>query len=145
MGNLSKHVIAIVSKLHFLELAACSQNFLRQTISSRLNLAASGLYHALEILRWNPAGAEDVSISEILGRQITDWQFRQDNFGSSVDNFLQLIVDDLPFSVHNFLEVFWVLKSDFSTVLLGLQLELKVKCQNFRVDEALWLLLKTSV
>jgi hypothetical protein len=43
------------------------------------------------------------------------------------------------------LEVFWVLKSDFCTVFLGLQLELKVKRQNLRVDEALWLLLKSSV
>ena len=145
MGNLSKHVIAVVSKLHFLELAACSKNLLRQAISSCLNLATGCLHHALEIFRWNPARAEDVSISEVLGRQITDWQLRQHNFGSSVNNFLQLVVNDLPFSVHNLLEVFWVLKSDFSTVLLGLQLELKVKSQNLRVDEALWLLLKSSV
>jgi hypothetical protein len=145
MGNLSKHVIAVVSKLHFLELAACSKNLLRQAISSCLNLATGCLHHALEILRWNPARAEDVSISEVLGRQITNWQLRQHNFGSSVNNFLQLVVNDLPFSVHNLLEVFWVLKSDFSTVLLGLQLELKVKSQNLRVDEALWLLLKSSV
>lgn len=76
---------------------------------------------------WNTSSAEDVSISEVLGGEITDRESGKDALGSSIYNLLKFVVDNLPLGIDNLLEVFWIVKSDLSTVLLSLKLEFDVQ------------------
>ena len=76
---------------------------------------------------WNTSSAEDVSISEVLGGEITDRESGKDALGSRIYNLLKFVVDNLPLGIDNLLEVFWIVKSDLSTVLLSLKLEFDVQ------------------
>ena len=51
----------------------------------------------------------------------------------------------MPFSVHNFLEVFGIRQTDLSAVFLSLQLEFDVQREYLGILELLWLLLETCV
>ena len=61
-------------------------------------------------------------------------------------NLVKLIVDNLPFSINDSLEVIGVLKSDLSAILLGFKLKLEVEAKNLGVvSEAFGLLFETSI
>jgi hypothetical protein len=145
VAALCEHVIALASKLDLLELSASSEDLLADAIGGGLDLTASSLDSSLEVIGWDATSAEDVSVSEELSGQVTDWELGKDNLGAGVCDLLELVVDDLPFGIDDLLVVLWVLESDLSAVSLGLQLKLDVQGQNFGVLEALWLLLETGV
>ena len=145
VAALGEHVIALASELDLLELTASSKDLFGDSVGGSLDLTTSGLDSSLEVVRWNTTSAENVSVSKELSGQVTDWELREDNLGAGISDLLELVVDNLPFGVDNLLVVLWVFKSDFSTVSLGLQLELDVQSQNLGVLEGLWLLLETGV
>ena len=61
-------------------------------------------------------------------------------------NLVKFIINDLPFSINDSLEVIRVLKSDLSAIFLSLKLKLKVQAENLGVvSKAFGLLLETSV
>ena len=61
-------------------------------------------------------------------------------------NLVKFIINDLPFSINNSLEVIRVLKSDLSAIFLGLKLKFEVKAEDLGVViEALGLLFETSI
>ena len=61
-------------------------------------------------------------------------------------DLVKLIVDNLPFSINDSLEVIRVLKSDLSTILLSLELKFEIQAENLRVViETFRLLLEAGV
>jgi hypothetical protein len=107
--------------------------------------STSGLRNSLEIVFLNSTSAEDTSISEVLGSEITNWQVRENNFSSGLANLVQFTINDVPLSVNDLLEIFWVIDSNLCVILLGLQFELDIQKSNLWVLKALWLLLETSI
>ena len=55
------------------------------------------------------------------------------------------VVDDIPLSINNLLEIFWIVDPDLGIILLSLEFELNVQNCNHWILEFLWLLLETSV
>jgi hypothetical protein len=117
---LSKHVESLVTELNLLKLTTLSHDGISQSMSSGLNLTTCGFCNALQILDGDTTSAEDVSVREVLGGKIADWQLRKHNLCARIDNNVELVVDDLPLGIDNFLEVVRVLKTDLSGVLLCL-------------------------
>ena len=60
-------------------------------------------------------------------------------------NLLKFIIDDLPFSVYNALEVINIGDSHLSIFFFRLELELNLKNDDLGVNEALRLLFETSI
>jgi len=137
--------------------------------ASRLNGSSDSLNYSLEIIVGNSSSAENVTVGKVLSGEISDRKARENHLGAGLDNGVEFSVDDLPFSVNNGL-VFLRSKSsslrlalkspnhppfqlthrnlvdpDLSIVLLRLQLQLDVQTQDLGVDEALGLLLKSSI
>jgi hypothetical protein len=128
-----------------LKLTTLSHNGISQSKSSGLNLTTCGFCNALQILDGDTTSAEDVSVREVLSGKIADRQLRKYNLRARVDNNVELVVDDLPLGIDNFLEVVGVLKTDLSGVLLCLQFKLQIQNQDLRVLERFRLLLKTCI
>lgn len=144
-GASSEHVETSISKLDFFEFLTGSENLFGDTVSSSLHDSSSGFGASIEITKRASSSAEDVSVSEVLSGQISNRELGENDLSTSFGNFIELIVDDFPFSINNFLEVFGVLKSDFSVISLGLKLELNVEDQNLGVLEHLGLLFETGI
>jgi hypothetical protein len=144
-GASSEHVETSISELHFFEFLTGSENLFRDTVSSSLHDSSSGFGASIEITKRASSSAEDVSVSEVLSGQISNGELGENDLSTGFGNFIELIVDDFPFSINNFLEVFGVLKSDFSVISLGLKLELNVEDQNLGVLEHLGLLFETGI
>ena len=149
-GALSEHIVALISELNLFEFSADTENslstFFIETVNSSLQDGASGLAHTLEIIFSNTAGAENVSVSEILSGKITDWKLGENNSSARCMNLVKFIINDLPFSINDSLEVIRVLKSDLSAIFLGLKLKFEVKAEDLGVViEALGLLFETSI
>lgn len=60
-------------------------------------------------------------------------------------DFFEFIVNDLPLSINNALEIVNIANSDFSIFFFGLEFKLNLQDDDFRVGEALGLLLKTGI
>ena len=143
--TLRKHVESFVSELNFLELAAISHDLISESIGGGLNDSTSGFAHAVQVFLLDTSRAEDVSVCEVLRGQITHGQLGEDNFGARCDHLVQLVVDNFPLSVNNFLEIFRLVQPNLCVVLLSLQFEFNVEAQNLGVLETLGLLLETGV
>jgi hypothetical protein len=55
-----------------------------------------------------PAGAEDVAVGKVLRGKVANCQARQNNLCARRRNCIQLLVDDVPLSIHNRLILRWV-------------------------------------
>lgn len=88
---------------------------------------------------------ENISVSEVLSGEITNWQVGENNLGSTGDNLVQFTVNNVPLSIDNLLEVIWVFDSNLGVVFLSLELELDVQDGDLWVEETLWLLLETGI
>jgi len=118
---LSEHVESFISELDLLELTASSENFSIKSITdSRLENSSSGLGNSLEIILLNSTSTEDISVSEVLGSEITDWESWEDDFSSRLDKQIKFGVNDIPLGIDNLLEIFWLCDPDFSIVLFSL-------------------------
>ena len=60
-------------------------------------------------------------------------------------NLVKFFIDDVPFSIDNFLIIIRVVNSNLGIFLLSLKLKFKIEENNFRVLEFLGLLLETSI
>lgn len=49
----------------------------------------------------NSSCAEDIAISKILSSEITNWERAQYDFRSSGNNFVEFVVDNIPFRIDN--------------------------------------------
>merc|ERR1740139_1205610 len=94
----------------------------------------------VEIVKLDTSSAENLSVSEVLGSEITDRESGEDDLGTGVNDLLELGEDNLPFGINNFLEVLGGLHAHLGVVLLGLELELDVQKENLWVVEVLGLL-----
>jgi len=72
-GTFGEEVIPFGAELSFLEFAAFSENFFLNTMHSCLNLSTSRLTHGIKIPLGNTTRTENISISKVLSRQITNW------------------------------------------------------------------------
>ena len=79
---LSEHVVPLVSELDLLELPASTEHVLADALDSGLEDSASGLGNSLQIVLLYSSGAEDISVREVLGGQVTDWKLRKNDLGS---------------------------------------------------------------
>ena len=88
--------------------ALTAPEVLRPDIRARtLRRSAHRLDDALEVVRCDAAGAEDVAVGEELGREVADRQAREDDFGARGGDRFELGVDDGPFRVDDRLVFLW--------------------------------------
>jgi hypothetical protein len=145
VGALGEHVVSFVSELDFLELSTFTKNLFGDTKGSGLALGTSCLTNTVKILKGDATSAEDIAVSEVLGSEITNGKLGEDNLGSSFDNSVEFVVNDLPFGVNNLLEIVGVFETDLSGVLFGLKLKFEVHDEHLGVLKGLGLLLETGV
>lgn len=69
----SEHVIPFISELDLFELSAFSENIWGETLSGSLEDGTSGLGDSLQVIHGDTTSAEDISVSEVLGGEVTDW------------------------------------------------------------------------
>jgi hypothetical protein len=131
--------------LDLLEESAATENILSEAIDGGLHCTACCLRNTLQVIVGHSTSAEDVSISEVLGRQIADGEFGEHYLSPSVDDLLQLLVDELPLGIHDRLVIIRVIDTDLGVLLLALQLQLHVQQTHIGVLEAFRLLLEPSV
>lgn len=145
LGALLEKVESLATNLALLKDAAGAEVLVQDIGAGGLNDSTGGLDDALHILRGNTASAEDVAVGKVLGGEIANGKFGEDNLGAGGGNRLELLVDDLPFGVDNSLVVGDLLNADFGIVLFGLELQLNVQADNLGLLESLGLLLETGV
>merc|ERR1719220_1702516 len=95
-GAAGEEVEALTADLFFLEQAAGSENFITEIVSGRLDGASAGFHSPGHISGLDAAGAEDAAVGEILRGHVTNWQLRKDDFGSRLNDVVQLLVQDVP-------------------------------------------------
>lgn len=140
-----EQVVSFIAELDLFEDAASAEDIRGQPIDSGLHDSASGLSQSLDIFLGDSASTEKPSVSEVLGGEISNGQLGEDDLSARGNDLVQLVIDQLPFSVHDLLVIIRVFKSDFGVLLLGLELKLQVQDADFRVLELLGLLLEASV
>jgi len=89
--------------------------------------STSCLGNSLEIILLYSTSTEDISVGEVLGGEITDWEAGEDDFSTGFDEQIKFGVNDVPLSIDNSLEIFWLVDSNFSIVFLSFELELNVE------------------
>jgi len=142
---LGEHIISLRAELNFFEFASETEDLIGKAVGGGLDSTAASLGNTVQIVGRHSSSAEHVSVREVLSGQVTNGELGEHNLGTGVNDFLEFIVDDLPFSVDNLLELFGVRESDLSGVLLGLKLKLDVEDEDLGIHEGLGLLLETSV
>ena len=103
------------------------------------------MYYAFEIFRGNTPSAEDVAVSKVLCGQVADWEFAQYDLCASFIKGLELVVNYLPFCIHNGLVLGNLFYADFGIVLFALELELHVQADDLRISKDLRLLFESGI
>lgn len=98
-GAALENVEALSANLALVKCAAPAKMLVRNVGTRRLNRAADRLNNALQILGRDSAGAEDVTVGKVLGREVANRQLRQNNLGTRRDDRLELLVNDAPLGV----------------------------------------------
>lgn len=129
----------------FLEFATSSQNIRGHIVDGSLENCSSSLGNSVNIILRDSACTEYSSVSKPLSGKITNGQFGEDNLGPNLVNFLEFIVNDLPLSINDTLEIINIANSDLSIFLLRFKFELYLQDNDLRVSEALRLLFKASI
>jgi len=132
---LGEHVVSFVTKLDLLEFSAETKNIVGQTVDGGLEDSSSSFADSSQIIFLNSTSAEDISVGEVLGSKITNWEVRENNLGSRCDNFIKFLINNVPLGIDNLLEIVWVLNSNFSIILFGFKFKLVLKNQDFYVSE----------
>lgn len=92
---------SVTTNLLLLKGPARSKMVCFDVIDRSLDNTTYSLYSSDQILISNSSGTEDISVGEILRSQITDWELGQYNLCPGRNNLFQLIINDLPFSIHD--------------------------------------------
>jgi hypothetical protein len=142
---LLEHVEALAADLPLVELAASAQVLPSNVRACRLDATADSLDDPAQVTSGDTASTEDVAVREPLRREIADGQLAEHNLSARLLDCLELAVDDLPLGVDDGLVVLHGLDSDFSVVLLRLQLEFHVQAENKGIGKGLRLLLGTCI
>lgn len=108
--------------MHFLEDAAGAEDVLGDALDSCLEDGTGCFGNAVQVILRDAASAEDVTVCEVLGGQVADWELRQDDLGAGGGELIELIVNDIPLSINNLLEFLGTIDPDLGIVLFGLQL-----------------------
>lgn len=145
LGKAAEQVEAFASDLFLLEITALSESGIVEVVHRRLDGAAAGLHRAVEVLFGDAARAEHVSVGEVLRRDVSDGQTREDDLGAGFVDLVQLVVEDVPLGVDDLLVFFDVVQSDLGVVLLRFELQLDVEEGDFRFLVGLGLHLETGV
>ena len=74
LGAVFKDVEALAANLPLVKRAAPAEVLVGNVGARRLDRAADGLDDALQVLGRDPAGAEDVAVGKVLGREVADRQ-----------------------------------------------------------------------
>jgi hypothetical protein len=74
LGAALKDVEALAADLPLVKRAAPAEVLVGNVGARRLDRAADGLDDALQVLGRDPAGAEDVAVGKVLGREVADRQ-----------------------------------------------------------------------
>lgn len=131
--------------MFLLERATSAEDVGSHVVDGGLKHCSGGFGDAGDVLVGNSACAEDASVCEPLGGQVSDGEFREDNVGSNIMNFLKFVIDDLPLSINDALEILDVADPDLCIFLFRLELELDLENDDLRIGETLGLLLEPSV
>lgn len=87
MGTVFEEIESFCSDLHFLKWATSAQNIGCESIDCCLNNSSSRFLDSLDIFRVDSSSAEQVSVCEVLGGQITDRQLGEDDLSSRFNDF----------------------------------------------------------
>ena len=113
VGAVFEKIVPFSSDLLFVELSAGSEDIGGQFVDGGLENGSGGLRDSLDILVGDSTSTENASVGEPLGSQVTNGELGENNLGTDVMNFLEFIVDDLPFGIDQALEILNVFDSDF--------------------------------
>mmetsp|Transcript_4606 Transcript_4606/g.13266 ORF Transcript_4606/g.13266 Transcript_4606/m.13266 type:complete len:496 (+) Transcript_4606:485-1972(+) len=128
-----EQIESFVPDLGLLEESAGSENGFAQSIRGGLNGSVGGLCNPLHVSVGDPSRAEHAPIGKILGRQISNRQFRQDNVRPAVDAGIELVVNDLPFRVDDRLVILEAGNPNLRVFLFRLEFQFDIEEQDFRV------------
>ncbi len=83
-----EEIVSIGTDLLLLEASTSSQHIRANVVNCSLKKSSSSFSHSLHIVIRYSSRTEDSSISEPLSGQISNWQFRKYDIGTSVLDFL---------------------------------------------------------
>mmetsp|Transcript_28900 Transcript_28900/g.59096 ORF Transcript_28900/g.59096 Transcript_28900/m.59096 type:complete len:506 (-) Transcript_28900:234-1751(-) len=141
----SDEVEALVPNLVFSEVTRLAEHVRGQVRHRALDLAPRGLGGSVQVSRLHSPRAEQTTVREILGGEVSDGELGEDDVCPARDARIQLVVDDLPLGVDDGLVHGWVRDAHFGVLLLRLKLELHVEKQQLAVLEHFGLLLEPRV
>mmetsp|Transcript_9374 Transcript_9374/g.23003 ORF Transcript_9374/g.23003 Transcript_9374/m.23003 type:complete len:450 (+) Transcript_9374:701-2050(+) len=142
---LREEVEPLVADLALLEDPAGPEDRLGQAVAGRLDGSVGGLRDAFHVTVGDPSRAEQPTIGEVLRRQVTDRELREDDVGPAIDAGVELVVDDLPLRLHDGLVILRARDSNLGVFLFRLELQFHVEEQHLRVLELLGHLLESGV
>mmetsp|Transcript_42853 Transcript_42853/g.100760 ORF Transcript_42853/g.100760 Transcript_42853/m.100760 type:complete len:285 (-) Transcript_42853:651-1505(-) len=145
LRTLGEDVEALVPDLLLLEETARADDLGHEVLDRGLHAGAARTHHPLHVVVGHAPRAEDVAVCEVLRRQVADREAREHDLAASGDDFVELLVDDVPLRVDDALVLFGVVEADFGVLLLRFELELDVEEADFGVGEPFRLLLETGV
>lgn len=113
-------IVSFASELNFFELTADSEDIFSDSVCGCLDDTTSWLWNSVEVVTWDSTSAEKVSVGEVLGGQVSNWELWQNDLSTWCDDSVKFVVDEFPFGINDFLIVIGVIKSDFSVLFLWL-------------------------
>ena len=121
--------------MFLLETSTSSQNIRSNIVDSGLKDSSSSLGNSGDIFIGDSTSTEDSSVSKPLSGKISNGKLGQDDIGSNIMDFLQFVIDDLPFSIDNGLEIINIADSDISIFLLRFKFKFNLQDDDLGVLE----------
>jgi len=119
-GAGGKEVVALGADLDFFEKPAGAEVGGLDVGTGGLNGGAGGRADAIEVGRGDAARAEDVAVGKVLGCEVADGEFGEDDLGAGGGEGFHFVEDDLPFCVDDGLVFGDLLDADFGVVFFRL-------------------------
>mmetsp|Transcript_13 Transcript_13/g.31 ORF Transcript_13/g.31 Transcript_13/m.31 type:complete len:259 (-) Transcript_13:750-1526(-) len=132
---LREQIESLVTNPSLFEHSTRSQNRFGQAIGGGLNGSVGGLCDSLHVAIGHSAGTEQTAIGKVLGRQVSNRQFRQDNVGTALDARIELVVNDLPFGLDDRLVILGARNADLGVFLLRFEFQFDIQQKDFGVLE----------
>lgn len=107
LGTALENVVALSTDLLFLKDFTGPEVMRGNVIHRSLNGSTNGFDSANHVPTSNSTSTENVSIGKVLSGEVSNWEFGENDFGTSGNDFFQLVVNDGPLSINNGLVVLW--------------------------------------
>lgn len=88
LGTVTEEVVPFCSDLFLFETATPAQHFRSESIDSSLDLSSHSLQHSLQVVIGYSPCTEESSVCEVLGSQVSDRQFGEDDLSTTLHNLV---------------------------------------------------------